>query len=70
MAEGFKEPLLNILRGTPASSLVAYPTMDKPPHPVNGNGVAYIGDAWHPMSPFAGPSTPSDVFVPVLLKLP
>ncbi len=54
LAEGFTEPLPSLLRNTPASALIAYPTMDKPPHPIHGNGIVYLGDAWHPMSPFAG----------------
>ena len=55
LAEGFSEPMPSMLRKTAASSLTALPAMDKPPHPVHEHGVVYIGDAWHPMSPFAGP---------------
>jgi hypothetical protein len=54
LAEGFSEPLPSMLARTEASSLTAYPAVDKLPHPVHGNGIAYIGDAWHPMSPYAG----------------
>lgn len=28
--------------------------MDKPPHALQQNGIVYVGDAWHPMTPFAG----------------
>lgn len=63
LADGFAEPLHSMIRETPASSLVALPAMDRPPHPIHGNGVVYIGDAWHPMSPFSGkPSAPIAVF--------
>lgn len=49
------EPLLaKILRQTETSTLKAFPTIDKFPHAAKDDGVAYIGDAWHPMSPFAG----------------
>lgn len=52
------EPLLTLIRQTPASALVAMPARDKPPHAIHDRGVVYIGDAWHPMSPFSG-SKPS-----------
>ncbi|KAK9839942.1 hypothetical protein WJX74_000847 [Apatococcus lobatus] len=54
LADGFSEPLHSMIRETPASSLAALPAMDRPPHAVHGNGIVYIGDAWHPMSPFSG----------------
>ena len=54
LADGFSEPLHSMIRETPACSLVALPAMDRPPHAVHGNGIVYIGDAWHPMSPFSG----------------
>lgn len=46
------ELLHSIVDQTDVSSLLALSTMDKLPHAVHGNGVAYVGDAWHPMSPF------------------
>lgn len=54
LAQGFTGPLADMLQETPASSLVAIPGMDKLPHAFQDNGIAYIGDAWHPMTPFAG----------------
>ncbi len=66
IAQGFTGPLPAILQETPASSLVAIPGMDKPPHPVEGHGVVYLGDAWHPMTSFAGP--PSTIRVIILCQ--
>lgn len=54
IAQGFTGALPAVLAETPASSLVAIPGMDKPPHKLQHNGIVYIGDAWHPMTPFAG----------------
>lgn len=48
------ELLHSIIDKTDVSSLLALSAMDKMPHPVHGNGIAYVGDAWHPMSPFSG----------------
>ena len=52
MASGSAEPLPSLLRQTPASSLTAYAGMDKLPHPMDGNGIAYLGTGlseWKPM---------------------
>ncbi|KAK9809467.1 hypothetical protein WJX73_000614 [Symbiochloris irregularis] len=46
--------LHSIIDRTDVTSLLALSTMDKLPHPHNDNGIAYVGDAWHPMSPFSG----------------
>ena len=54
LADGFSEPLPSVLRETDAASLTALPAIDRLPHAVHDNGVVYIGDAWHPMPPFAG----------------
>ncbi|KAK9837382.1 hypothetical protein WJX84_006687 [Apatococcus fuscideae] len=54
LAKGFPEPLPSLLHATKATSMVSYPCMDKLPHPNHDNGVVYLGDAWHPMSPFSG----------------
>ena len=43
MASGIAEPMPSVLRQTPASSLTAYAGMDKLPHPMDGNGIAYLG---------------------------
>ncbi len=55
LAAGFAEPLQSMIRATRVSSLSAFSAIDKLPHPNTGeNGIVYIGDAWHPMSPFSG----------------
>ena len=54
IADGFTGALPAVLQDTPASSLVAIPGMDKPPHTLQHEAIVYIGDAWHPMTPFAG----------------
>ena len=55
LAAGFSEPLQSMIGETRPSSLSAFNAIDKLPHSNNGdNGVVYIGDAWHPMSPFSG----------------
>ena len=54
LAEGFSEPFPSVLRKTDAPSLTALPAIDRLPHALQDDGVVYIGDAWHPMPPFAG----------------
>ncbi len=55
LAAGFGEPLQSMIQATRVSSLTAFSAVDKMPHPNTGeNGIVYIGDAWHPMSPFSG----------------
>ena len=57
LASGFREPLQSMIRETRSSSLSAFNAIDKLPHPNTGNnGIVYIGDSWHPMSPFSGES--------------
>lgn len=55
----FGEPMPSMLRLTQPSSITSIAALEKAPHSLHDNGVVYIGDAWHPMTPASGMTTPS-----------
>ncbi len=63
LAEGYPEVLQNLLRQSSPSSLWTTKLMDKLPHRHPENGIVYVGDAWHPMSPFSGMVTHCEIMM-------
>ena len=51
--KAWAEPWPTIWANTVKSELKAYSPIAKPPHP-NKAPIIFIGDSWHPMTPFSG----------------